>query len=102
MNILLHERDKPGAKAIEDCKPCPKGTFGDEAGLATSECSGRCSSLDTIEMTYYGDEDGLTSRGQCKEYPKDYFIYDCHNNLMELLAAEMWHEYKERNAEHHS
>jgi hypothetical protein len=84
------KRDKPGATSKEECKPCPKGTFGDREGLTTSECSGKCSSLDTMKTNYYGDEEGLTSRSQCKVCPEDLNFY-CQNRdkVMENLAGDI-------------
>jgi hypothetical protein len=94
----MFARDRPGAKSIDDCKKCPRGTFGDRYGLATRECSGKCSSLDTPKTKYYGDELGLTSRGQCKVCPKDDLTLGCNNRdqVMENIAGDLWREYQAR------
>lgn len=64
--------DRSGGKSISDCRPCPRGTYGDTKGLATRKCSGRCSDLNTPKTKYYGDSEGLASRSDCKVCPKGY------------------------------
>jgi hypothetical protein len=57
---------------MSDCRPCPRGTYGDTEGLTTKECSGKCSDLNTLKTKYYGTEVGLASRSDCKVCPGGY------------------------------
>jgi hypothetical protein len=80
-------RDRPGAKFKDDCLKCPRGTFGDREGIVASECSGKCSSLDTPKTKYYGDEIG-----------EDELTLVCNNldQVMENRAGDLWREYQAR------
>jgi len=57
--------DAAGGQSVRDCRPCPKGTYGDTQGLTTRECSGRCSDLNTVKTKFYGISEGLTSKSGC-------------------------------------
>ena len=64
--------DAAGATAAADCRPCPRGTYGDREGLAARECAGRCSDLDGAGTRFYGAGAGLTSRSDCRACPPGY------------------------------
>mmetsp|Transcript_12472 Transcript_12472/g.30494 ORF Transcript_12472/g.30494 Transcript_12472/m.30494 type:complete len:93 (+) Transcript_12472:121-399(+) len=85
---MTHEKkDSAGGRSADDCRPCPKGTYGDAKGLATRECSGRCSDLNTVKTKYYGDDEGLASKSECKVCPKGYLdVHGQCDNKRALLA----------------
>ena len=61
-----------GGITADDCRPCPRGTYGDAEGLASRECSGRCSDLNTAKTKYYGTSEGLVSKSGCRVCPEGY------------------------------
>ena len=88
--------DKPGGVWVTDCKPCPEGTYGDTEWLSTRECSGRCSDLNTMKTKYFGSEDGLKSRNECRVCPKDYLDPhgQCQNQqgFLERYGGKTYHK----------
>ena len=85
------QSDTAGGKSVNDCRPCPRGTFGDTEGLTTNQCSGKCSDLNTVKTKYFGTEVGLKSRSECKICPLGYLDVQaqCDNkqSFLEMYAG---------------
>ena len=70
--LTTYGLDVAGGIIADDCRPCPRGTYGDTEGLASRECSGRCSDLNTAKTKYYGGSEGLLSKSGCRVCPQGY------------------------------
>jgi len=65
------------ATSQEDCIPCPRGTYGEEEGLTSDKCSGKCSDQNTAKIKFYGDSVGLDSKEKCRPCPPGYANRQC-------------------------